>query len=138
MAYYKVDKIIDPRYTHNMLIVPPLAVILVSCFIFVLVQSPVPAKVAPTASTGSTPTLNQPRSILPMAQVSTLPTLEPVVTIDKNSSSVGSSINTTTPQPTTSASSSLQSATSNNQSLTYTIKMHITSNTKSNTNKSNK
>ncbi len=130
MAYYKVDKSVDAGNTHHVLIIPPLAIILVSCFLFVLVQPHAPKVAAPTASYRNKPAQIQPQLTLPMAQTSSLPLIDPVV-VEKNTSSVPGNIATTTPQPTVSSVSSLQSAVTNNQqSLTAISVPHKTTSKK--------
>ncbi len=91
MAYYKAGKAMDLRDSHNALIIPPLAVILVSCFIFVLVQPNTP-----------------------------LPTLEPTVLIDQTSTE-SDARSTMSPQPATATTSSLQAANTNNQKTNLRI-----------------
>ncbi|MDB5170326.1 MAG: hypothetical protein JWO35_20 [Candidatus Saccharibacteria bacterium] len=107
------------RDGHNALIIPPLAIILVSCFVFVLMQPNTAKKATPSASTPSTPSLSQPKSALSMAQVTMLPMIEPtVIVVDPATTGGPSNISTTTPQPINSSITNLQAADGNNQSTT--------------------
>ncbi len=116
MAYYKAGKTMDLHDSHNALIIPPLAVILVSCFIFVLVQPNAPKNTGPAASSHTKQSQSKPQAALPMAQNTPLPTLEPTVLVDQASASAGSDTrNTMSPQSATATTSSLQAANANNQ-----------------------
>lgn len=120
----------EVRSSHSLLIIPPLSVILVSCFLFVLMQPSSTTLTNPAVSSNNnTPTVGQSQAILPMAQNEPLPLIDPVVVVDHTNGGPGS-ITTSTPQPNASSSSELQASSTNNQAPLNT---HITvpANTKS-------
>lgn len=133
MAYYQVDKTVDTRDSHSLLIIPPLSVILVSCFLFVLLQPHHAMNTSPASSSSNTPTSSKPQPALALSQNEALPLIDPVVVIDHANGSP-SSISTATPQPTVATSNNLQAANTNNQAPNTPINVPTTpkSNSKSN------